>query len=376
MPAMNEDIIERQITRRLHEARLMQYELNKHHREEYAIHNASLDLSIRDLERYSFSRAIKCLILPVGADHTGSFERECSNTLAQRFDIPLGCLAVPSDMLAYRGPRPSYTVGASAPDALSFMDMLRNASVAFRLGTQLLTDLKNDVAVPRQVSDPTMTWLAPGSSGAPSDSNFGQLSATPKQALVITEVSEQLLRQSSADRIIKAGLAAVIGVGIDAAVINGSGGSQPLGLLNAQGIPTASGTSLAYAGLVGLQKTVADANAILDPTSLGYATTPTVAEQLKNRQRFTSTDSPLWAGALHHGTIEGVPAMASKQMPTGSLLYGDWSTVYVSEWGPLVLGADRGGTRFNQGLVGIRAYWLVDVILTSPSSFVKVTSIT
>ena len=376
MNTTNEEIIDRQITRRLQEARLMQAGLNKHPRDEFAIHGASLDLSSRDLERYSFADVINRQLPSTSADRRGGFERECSDTLAKRYEIPLGSMAVPNDVLEYRSPRPSYTVGASAPAPLSFIDMLRNGSIAFRLGAQLLTDLKDDVAVPRQVSDPTMAWLAPGSSGAPSDSNFGQLSATPKQALVITEVSEQLLRQSSADRIIKAGLAAVIGVGIDAAVINGSGGSQPLGLLNAQGIPTASGTSLAYAGLVGLQKTVADANAILDPTSLGYATTPTVAEQLKNRQRFTSTDSPLWAGALHHGTIEGVPAMASKQMPTGSLLYGDWSTVYVSEWGPLVLGADRGGTRFNQGLVGIRAYWLVDVILTSPSSFVKVTSIT
>ena len=58
------------------------------------------------------------------------------------------------------------------------------------------------------------------------------------------------------------------------------------------------------------------------------------------------------------------------------MLYGDWSTVYVGEWGPLLLTADRGGTRFNQGIVGIRALWMVDVIATAPSSFVKIISIT
>jgi len=31
---------------------------------------------------------------------------------------------------------------------------------------------------------------------------------------------------------------------------------------------------------------------------------------------------------------------------------------------------------FNLGNVGIRAQWFVDVIVTSPTSFVKITSIT
>lgn len=36
----------------------------------------------------------------------------------------------------------------------------------------------------------------------------------------------------------------------------------------------------------------------------------------------------------------------------------------------------RGGTRFNQGIVGIRAQCIVDVIVTSPTSWVKITGIT
>lgn len=373
---VNEEIVDRQITRRLQEARLMQAGLNKHDRAASATQNASLDLSPRDLERYSFAGAIKNQINSGCADRAGGFERECSNILAKRFDIPLGSLAIPADVLEYRSPRPSYTVGASAPAHLSFIDMLRNASVAFRLGAQLITDLKDDVQIPKQLSDPTMTWLTPGGSAAPSDSNFGQLSAQPKQALAITEVSGQLLRQSSADRIIKAGLAAVLGVGIDAAIINGPGGAQPLGFFNAPGIATASGTNLGYAGLVGVQKTVADSNGIVNADTLGYLTTPTIAELLKNRQRFSSTDTPVWQAGLHDGTIEGVRAVASKNAPTASLVYGDWSTIWIAEWGPLMLEVDRGGSRFNQGLVGIRATWLVDVLISSPSSFVKIQSIT
>ena len=339
--------------------------------------SAHLDLSPRDQARFNWGRAIIDQLAPPHLGrHTGGFERECSEEIKKRLCIQSSGTAIPLDALHYRSPRPSYSVGASAPDGLSFIDMLRNASRVLSFGAQILEDLRDDVAIPRQVSDPSLTWLAPGSTATPSDSAFGQISATPKQAIVITEVSEQLMRQSSADKIIKAGLAAVTGVGFDAAVINGTGGAQPVGLFTTPGIASASGTALGYAGLVGVQKTVADNNGIVNAETLGYLTTPTIAELLKNRQRFASTDSPVWAGGLHDGQVEGVRAASTKQILPASLIYGDWSTVWLAEWEPLMLEVDRGGTRFNQGMVAIRATWLIDVIISSPSSFVKITGIT
>lgn len=334
--------------------------------------SASLGLSPGDLQKYSLARGLRNILQSI----QGGFERECHNELAQRFHVPLGSFAVPSDVLEYRSPRPNYLVGSSAPQNLPFIEQLRNKSLAYRLGVQRLTDLKDDVAIPRQITSSTLTWLSPTGSVTASDSSFGQVSAVPKMACAIAELSEQLLRQSSADQIVMAGLVSVMAVGLDLAIINGAGNLEPLGILSTPGIGTASGTSLAYSGLVGAQKTVADANAINSPDALGYATTPTVAEQLKNRQRFTSTDSPLWRGALHEGEVEGVRAMSSNQLPSATLLYGDWSTVYVGEWGPLMLSVDRGGTRFNTARVGIRALWMLDMFVTSPTSFVKITSIT
>jgi HK97 family phage major capsid protein len=191
-------------------------------------------------------------------------------------------------------------------------------------------------------------------------------------------MSEKLLRQGgpAGEAIVQNGLASDLAVGVDVAVIDGSGASgQPLGIRNTVGIGTASGTSLGYSGLVGAQKTVADANAILDPTGLGYVTTPTVAELLKGRQRFTGTDSPLWRGAIHEGEVEGVRALATKQMPAAALLYGDWSAVVVPEWGVLTLEVNPFAD-FKAAIVGVRALWSLDVIVQHPSAFVSITSIT
>jgi HK97 family phage major capsid protein len=333
---------------------------------------AFLGLSESEVRKYSWGAAIQST-LP--GNHQGGFERECDTGIRKRLQLPLsGGIAIPEEVLEYRGL--NFLVGASAPAALSFVDMLRQRAVIFRRGAQLITNLQDDVAIPRQATDATLQWPGPIGSVTASDEGYGQLSGTPKRAAVITEVSEQLLRQSSADLIIKSALASVVAVGIDAAGINGAGGVEPLGVLNTPGIGTLSGTSLAYAGLVGVQKTVADATAILNPDALTYLFTPTNAEQLKNRQRFTSTDSALWTGAIHEGSIEGVVAVATKHMPANTGLYADMSTLYVLQWGPLMLSADRGGTRFNLGQVGIRAQMFCDVIVTSPTSWVKITSIT
>jgi hypothetical protein len=104
-------------------------------------------------------------------------------------------------------------------------------------------------------------------------------------------------------------------------------------------------------------------------------TTPTVAALLKSRQRFTGSDSPLWKGAIDQGEIEGPMALSSRQMPTGSLLFGDWSSVYLVEGGGLALRVNP-FQDFNRGFVGIRAMMMCDVVVRYPLSFSLATSVT
>ena len=49
----------------------------------------------------------------------------------------------------------------------------------------------------------------------------------------------------------------------------------------------------------------------------------------ENRQQFTNTDTPLWVGAIHKGQISGVRAIATKQIPAATMIYGDWSHAAV-----------------------------------------------
>jgi HK97 family phage major capsid protein len=133
---------------------------------------------------------------------------------------------------------------------------------------------------------------------------------------------------------------------------------------------------LGYPGVVDLMQVVSEANGAQNLAALGFIATPTVAKLLKSRQRFSNVDSPIWQGGLAAGTIENVPSYSTAAMASGKLLYGDFSNILIIDWGVLELDIDRSGARFNAGMVGIRAMWMVDILVLHPESFAVIANIT
>lgn len=93
------------------------------------------------------------------------------------------------------------------------------------------------------------------------------------------------------------------------------------------------------------------------------------------RQRFASTDTPLWEGNMLDGVLAQFPAMSPEQLAAGNLIFGSWDEVILADWGVLELSTDRGGTRFDTGQVGVRAMWMVDVLVRYPQAFVVSTNL-
>lgn len=260
---------------------------------------------------------------------------------------------------------------------VSFIDALRNRSVAMRMGATQLPELQGNVSLPRQTGTSTAQWLA-NEMTPPTESqaSFGQLTLTPHFVAAYTEISRRLNLQSSAEAIVMLDLAAAIAVEVDRVVIDGSGSlGEPLGILSATGVGAVTGTSLGHAGLVECQGTVLNANALVNLDALGYATTPDVASLLMQRQRFTDTDSPLWAGSMASGQVAGLLAMASLQVPAATMVFGDWSQVVVGEWGALEIAVDP-YANFPAGIIGIRGIYHTDIGLRHTASFVAVNAIT
>lgn len=352
---------------------------------------ADLGLSNLDQKRYSLFRVMR--MLSGGNSHDAArfreeaaFELECSRAVAKQLGrepdgifLPADVLRRPLDsdvvkrtMTAQPGSAGGYLVET---DNMGFVDILRNRSVLNRMGARNLSGLVGNVTVPRQTGAGTLVWQAGETTTATAaDQTLGQLSMTPKTAIAVTDVGRQLMLQSSpsAESMIMADLAQVVALGVDLAGIAGTGGAQPIGIINTTGITTGQDAGTAtYAKMLGFQSAAAAVNAILG--NPGYVTTPTVAALLMSRSRFANTDTPLWDGNILDGKMAGFGAMSSVQMPASNVLFGSWEQVVIGEWGVLELTVNPYQS-FNAGVVGIRAMYTVDVLVRYPQAFVLSTN--
>lgn len=360
---------------------------------------SKIGMSRNDTERFSLARAIRaCASRSWQKD--APYELEVTRTVAQklgkvaddnRFCVPFEVLERQHNVMEIEQMRQALGLGrrdltvASAGAGgylvetanVGFIDILRNRSVAYRMGARRLSGLQGNVTVPRQSAAATAVWLAnEASTLTESQQTFVQLSLSPKSVGAYTEISRQLLLQSSpgAEGIVSSDLSRVVAIAADLAVLNGSGASgQPTGIIGTAGIGGVTGTSLAYAGVLEFQTDVAGANVM--PVSGGYVTTPAVAALMMQRVKFTSTASPLWEGNVWDGSMSGFPAMSSNQMPSANMLFGDWSEVVVGEWGVLEIEVNP-YANFQAGIVGVRAIYSMDVAVQRPFAFSLATSIT
>lgn len=258
-----------------------------------------------------------------------------------------------------------------------FVDLLRNSTVLMQMGVTRLGGLTDNITIPRQTAGATAYWLAnEGTSITESQMTLGQISLTPKTVGAYTEISRQLTLQASPDveNLVLRDLAAQVGIDVDAKGLNGSGGSgQPTGLLQTSGVGSVSGTSIAYAGVIEFQTDVFGANALSG--SAGYVTTGAVAALLKQRVKFSNTGTPLWEGRLESATMDGYRAMASNNVPSATMIFGDWSQMLMAEWGVLEVDVNP-FANFQAGIIGVRAMYSVDFGVRVPGAFSVATSIT
>ena len=343
---------------------------------------AAIGLTAKEGQRYSVLRAIRALTDKDWSQ--AGFERECHQAILKRAgmgEAPNNGFFVP-----YEVQQRDMTAGTAnaggvlvATDNLasSFIDLLRNRSVVAQLGATMLSGLQGNVTIPRQTAAGTAYWLSNEATAiTESQQTLGQMSLTPKTVGAYTEISRQLMLQSSpaADQLVLNDLSKVIALAIDLAALEGSGASgQPTGIANTAGIGSVTGTSLAYAGILEFQTDVAGANALA--ANSAYVTTPTVAALLAARQRFTSTDTPLWQGNVLDGTMSGFRAVSTLQLTAASMIFGDFSQVVIGDWGMLELALNP-YANFTAAITGVRAIQSVDIGIRYAGAFSRATSIT
>lgn len=347
--------------------------------------DAKLGLSEREAQRFSIMNAVRAVVDKSWSN--AGFELECSRAIAaklqrtpdpHKFYVPFEVQERPvarRDLTVASASGGGYLVGTQN---MSFIELMRNRSVVYSMGARRLAGLVGNLTIPKQTAAGTAVWLAnEASTATESAQTFGQMALSPKTVGAYTEISRNLMVQSSPDAegIVSSDLANVCALAIDVGALRGAGsGGEPQGIVGTSGVGSVSGSSLAAAGVLEFQSDVAGGNLLTD--TFGYVTTPAVAALLMARPELPSTGTTrLWQGSMRDGSLFGMRAMSSNQMLSATMLAGDFSQVVIGEWGVLEIEVNP-YANFQAGIVGIRAMVSIDVGVRYGGAFSYATSIT
>lgn len=387
-----------------------------------------IGMSKKDVEQFSFCRALLAASDPLHAAKIAPFEVECSRAAQDKrgdsrdksreaaITIPVDVLSrgISADsavamsvanqliqraqrmggdaMYAYRDLVVG-TAGAGgnlvATDLLgsSFIELLRNAMILDRMGVTWLRDLNGNVAIPSQTAGATGYWVAENGAPTESQQTVGQVPLTPKTVGAFTDYSRRLLLQSSIDveMFVRADLAAIIGQAVQDAAINGSGTSnQPTGILATSGIGSVvggtNGLAPTYDHMVDLESAIANANA--EVGSMAYLTNSKVRGKLRKTQEFASTNGKaVWTTGRESGlgdvlgydawVTNAVPSNLTKGTSTGvcsAIIMGTFSELLIGMWGGLDIMLDpyTGATAGTKRVVALQD---VDIAVRHAASF-------
>ena len=260
-----------------------------------------------------------------------------------------------------------------------YIQPLRNRLLARRLGVRVLSGLHGNVSIPKHGTGVSTGWVAENSAVPESNIDPTNVTLTPKHAGGVTEMSRQLIMQSSPDveQLIRDDFMAVLAQAIDSALIKGGGANEPSGVLSTVGIQTANLATLSWANVLAMKAKAELAN--VDASSWPF--NPSVAAKLAGAEKSANTGIYLLGD---DGKMAGIQSWSTNQVPnnatpdpdTGIAILGDWSQVLLGIWSEVdILVNPYSETAYRRGGVLVRAMSTVDVAIRHPQAFVVASDI-
>lgn len=276
--------------------------------------------------------------------------------------------------------------------ASDFITGLRNRMVVAQLGARMLDGLVGDIVIPRQSGSATAFWVAETAGTTESTGTYDQVTMTPKNVSAWVQLSRQLLIQStpSIEALVRDDVTQLLAIAQDAAAINGTGTTQPTGIINLTGTGSftlgAAGAALAISNawpmLVELEQEVAIDNA--DIGSLAYLTNPKVRGDLKQIEKSTNTGIYAWQdipfqNAPGQGLLNGYRASITNQVPSNltkgtstticsALIFGNFNDCLIGTWSGIDILVDP-YTNGSARLINVYANLFTDIVFRHPESF-------
>lgn len=336
------------------------------------------------LEGYSLTRAIR----QASAGRLDGLEREISEEIQMRsgksptgFFIPNALLAETRAMSVTGGTSGQYGGAYVATESRGFIDALRPLLKIAAAGAEIIDGLTSNIDIPRQSAASTASWKAETAALDESTPTIDQMTLTPRRVGSYTILSKQLLIQSSPDveRIVRNDLLAACATALDAAAINGAGGTAPTGILQTSGIGAViggtNGAAPDWADIIALIAAIETVDALLGRPS--FMINAATAAKLRTTRKVAATDSVMVLEGKElvdypYHISSNVPSNLTKGSASGicsAIIFGNFNDVVLASFGEGIDLIVDPFTNATSGQTRVIANSYVDVGIRRPKSF-------
>lgn len=251
-----------------------------------------------------------------------------------------------------------------------YIDALRNNLVARQMGVRIMSGLVGDVEIPKFGSGTTAAWVAEDSAVPSQDMTFGNVKLTPKTAGGMSEMSRNLLLQSSPDveTLVRDDLGFMLSKIIDSAMIQGGGSNEPTGVLAAAGTQSGTLASPSWQEVLGMIQLGEEAN--VTPNS--WLMSPAAKKVLAGTEKSAQTGEYL----MNNGQMAGIAGTSTNQVPSAgdgvaNVILGDWSQMILGIWSEAdLLVNPYESDAYARGAVKVRVMSTLDLALRHPEAFI------
>jgi len=317
-----------------------------------------VDIKPQEQRQYSFLRALNAASR--GNWDQAGFEAEMSQEMAHRSGKAPQGFYVPdyawrSDL--YTAKR-ELTVGSNSAGGFfapsvqlgsEWINALRAKMVLAELGMRTMSGLTTKVQIPKVSAGAAAAFVAESGAGADPTVTTAQITLQARTLGARSSVSRLLLLESdpSIEQIVRDDLVAAIASKIQDVMIEGGGSNEPTGVTQTSGIGAINvgdnGGPPTWALITNLVREVEVDNAVINDSTLGFATNPKLKSKMAQVAKVGSSDSVMllndpWT-SLYGYPIRfstDVPSNLTKGTTSGTcsaLIFGDWSQLIMASWG-------------------------------------------
>lgn len=345
---------------------------------------ADIGMSEKEVKQYSINKAVRAAVLgdwsKAGLELDASNAHRAQNT-GQTFR---GTFSIPHDVLQSRALTGSYASVGTVGDggylrptdllAGSFIDLLRNNTVAMQAGTQMMAGLTGVVTIPKMTSGATAYWVAENTDATASKAAFGLVTLSPKNVAAMVPWTRALALQSTPniEDILRNDITQTLAIAIDLAVFEGAGSGDPTGIANLGGSlnTVAFGGDPSWGKLIDMQTAVATDKVPLNGAV--YVGSPAFRGKCLQTER-TSTNGIYLMNSPNE--VAGYPFLMSTNITNTNLFFGVFSNGMLGMWGGLDLLVDP-YTYAASGGVQLVAFQTVDYQVRRDVAFCLSTGMT